>query len=567
MLIKRFSLLELHQLLGGGALAGGEFDNFLRLVRVLDYMELQYAVYSRESERAPKKVDAQHSLFFGDYYKDIVERCGQWLAMERMFVGKRGIPHSAEQGSPSAPAEELDEARVNFLKGMEYLLLTEAKPFFEDRPSSMTGFLASFAMMETGLANQRTGIENFLDRERFRRVNQVVRLQPGGVFSIINTDGFFEEPFLQACAEGNIDLIKEKLHEISRIFFARRGAERDALYNTSERRVDNHEDRYYAIHLAVTFQQERALALLLKEENKYPVDQRTAIKGETALHIACRMGAVNLVRMLLAANADPNAKGFNDRTPLHEAAAGGHADVVLLLLEQKGIKALVKDKNGDTPLHNVITMPLPWDSEVGRFTAVVNQAIIAQEKIAKALVKKEPDLTKTDNAAKQSPLDLVFIHQVQTLQAELPGSSMNASVATLGDAMRNLTEQVACIEDAREQLVAQSTRRTKVLADNLSEPAEKLKVHLKGAPDLNIQRSEREATLFELRAKYVAPTFKVEALAVAARRQEVVPAELAAAVQAAKAAAAAVAEAKAATAKPSVAPGPAAAAVTATPPQ
>jgi ankyrin repeat protein len=74
--------------------------------------------------------------------------------------------------------------------------------------------------------------------------------------------------------------------------------------------------------------------------------------GETPLHIAARLGCKEIVRLLIDANADINAKSRNsaDMTPLHLAITRDHNDVVKMLvkanadLEAKGRYA------GETPL-------------------------------------------------------------------------------------------------------------------------------------------------------------------------------------------------------------------------
>jgi ankyrin repeat protein len=89
--------------------------------------------------------------------------------------------------------------------------------------------------------------------------------------------------------------------------------------------------------------------------------------GETALHAAlctaARPGCAVVVKVLLAAGADPNRRtkpgattgGFmrdcrtKAETPLHRAAAFGSEDIIQLLLEA-GATIDAKDMNGDTPL-------------------------------------------------------------------------------------------------------------------------------------------------------------------------------------------------------------------------
>jgi ankyrin repeat protein len=62
------------------------------------------------------------------------------------------------------------------------------------------------------------------------------------------------------------------------------------------------------------------------------VDQASG--GSTALHHAAWRGHADVVKLLLQAGADVNAKTrSNSETPLHLAAMHGHTDVIQLLLQ------------------------------------------------------------------------------------------------------------------------------------------------------------------------------------------------------------------------------------------
>lgn len=71
----------------------------------------------------------------------------------------------------------------------------------------------------------------------------------------------------------------------------------------------------------------------------------------SALHLA--HGSVSCTRVLLESGASVCAKDGHGQTPLHWAAAGGHADVVRMLISS-GADANVSSNNGITPLGAVV---------------------------------------------------------------------------------------------------------------------------------------------------------------------------------------------------------------------
>jgi hypothetical protein len=86
--------------------------------------------------------------------------------------------------------------------------------------------------------------------------------------------------------------------------------------------------------------------------------------GDTALHLAAAGYRVEIVRLLLAAGADPNAATNHRRsTPLHYAADGfingpawdakRQVETIRCLLG-KGAAIHSQDKNGATPLHRAV---------------------------------------------------------------------------------------------------------------------------------------------------------------------------------------------------------------------
>src|SRR5262249_55394881 len=86
--------------------------------------------------------------------------------------------------------------------------------------------------------------------------------------------------------------------------------------------------------------------------------------GDTLLHLAAAGYRVEIVRLLLASGADPNAAGNHRRSsPLHYAADGfitgpawdakRQVETIHCLLK-KGANIHLQDKNGATPLHRAV---------------------------------------------------------------------------------------------------------------------------------------------------------------------------------------------------------------------
>lgn len=69
------------------------------------------------------------------------------------------------------------------------------------------------------------------------------------------------------------------------------------------------------------------------------------------MHNACLSGNAKVVRELLRAKADPNALDSKQSSPAHEAAKGGHFEVVQVL-SGYGAKFDVYDVLGNNPIHN-----------------------------------------------------------------------------------------------------------------------------------------------------------------------------------------------------------------------
>lgn len=105
-----------------------------------------------------------------------------------------------------------------------------------------------------------------------------------------------------------------------------------------------------------------AITYLSKEDNELPVVFQTLLDrssdslsskdlhGRTLLSRAAETGQRTVIERLLEKDIDPDMKDDDGRTPLSQAAAGGHLAVALLLLKQKVVDPNSRDKADRTPL-------------------------------------------------------------------------------------------------------------------------------------------------------------------------------------------------------------------------
>jgi hypothetical protein len=107
------------------------------------------------------------------------------------------------------------------------------------------------------------------------------------------------------------------------------------------------------IHDAVRDGDVKKVELLLKTQPSL-VSSKDEKFGQTPLHVAAFNDRLDVAKLLLANNADVNAKSNNGSTPLHLAAGKGNKEIVELLVASKAdVNAL--DNEGWSPMHSAVT--------------------------------------------------------------------------------------------------------------------------------------------------------------------------------------------------------------------
>ena len=129
----------------------------------------------------------------------------------------------------------------------------------------------------------------------------------------------------------------------------------DWIYDSDDRRLrfGRSESRGKAIGTPLHYAASSGIhdiATFLIVEHSQDVNARGFSMGETPLHVAMRLGHVEVARVLLEHGADREPRDNNDWSPLERASYGGRVELVQVLLKY-GADANARDTNGDTPLY------------------------------------------------------------------------------------------------------------------------------------------------------------------------------------------------------------------------
>ncbi len=110
------------------------------------------------------------------------------------------------------------------------------------------------------------------------------------------------------------------------------------------------------LHEAVRFDHRGYLQFFL--DRGVPVDLKNA-SGASALHDALKLGRLECVKILLAKNADANARDGQGFTPLNLPLSPNVAQSVISLLLERGADPTIKDKWGNSALHTAVSLDYP----------------------------------------------------------------------------------------------------------------------------------------------------------------------------------------------------------------
>ena len=134
--------------------------------------------------------------------------------------------------------------------------------------------------------------------------------------------------------------------------------------------------------------------------------------GSTALHLAALEGQAAIARLLLASQAQVNARGLREETPLHMAMYDGHREVAeLLLASQADVNA--QNTAGETPLHlaarkgyrELVELLLEHHAEVNakdrqEATALHAAAAAGHKEVVELLLSQNADLGARDKSGR-----------------------------------------------------------------------------------------------------------------------------------------------------------------------
>ncbi|MBN2826293.1 MAG: ankyrin repeat domain-containing protein [Campylobacterales bacterium] len=108
-------------------------------------------------------------------------------------------------------------------------------------------------------------------------------------------------------------------------------------------------NQYAAIHNAIYQGDIDTITKLVASSSVEQLDTQTKA-GVSALHMAIKLGRIDIVKMLLTKEIDVDIQDKHGNTPLHYAIAKNRLDIVKLLLAKEADME-IGNSDGITPLH------------------------------------------------------------------------------------------------------------------------------------------------------------------------------------------------------------------------
>lgn len=192
--------------------------------------------------------------------------------------------------------------------------------------------------METIRAGDRAGLERLLAEDA-----EVMKYRSPNGSSLLSLTAYLGHPELAEVIRKQG--VKPDIFEASALGDLQ--AVQAAVARNRAEANESAPDGFFPLSLAAYFGQGAVVEFLLKNGADVHAAARNAQKV-TALHAAASRGDLEIVRMLLEAGADPNARQEGGFVPLHSAAQNGNVPVAELLLEH-GAKADARNDKGKTP--------------------------------------------------------------------------------------------------------------------------------------------------------------------------------------------------------------------------
>lgn len=193
-------------------------------------------------------------------------------------------------------------------------------------------------LMETIRAGDRAGLERLLAEDA-----EVMKYRSPNGSSLLSLTAYLGHPELAEVIRKQG--VKPDIFEASALGDLQ--AVQAAVARNRAEANESAPDGFFPLSLAAYFGQGAVVEFLLKNGADVHAAARNAQKV-TALHAAASRGDLEIVRMLLEAGADPNARQEGGFVPLHSAAQNGNVPVAELLLEH-GAKADARNDKGKTP--------------------------------------------------------------------------------------------------------------------------------------------------------------------------------------------------------------------------